>query len=282
MALPIATFRTVAGSGGRYSRKDHRSEGRTIVGSLDVRPIPRSAVTKEAIKRIQDLIRSGRVRPGDRLPPERELAASLGISRNSLREAVRALGLMNILYSRQGDGTYVTSLEPELLVEPIHFVLNLNPDSVFHLFEVRRVLEAGAAQVVADRVDDADLEELRGCLAKLKSHTNDLRAFLEADVVFHGAIFRAARNPLLTSLMAAVGSLALDSRLETVRLPQVRRQTVLDHAVIYGALKRRDRDGSRDAMIAHLANVEKSLRKARQESPERSRTRRPGPISEKG
>src|SRR3954464_1379895 len=104
------------------------------------------AVTDEAIQRIREMITSGDLGPGDRLPPEKELSERLGLSRNSLREAVKGLELIKVLDVRQGDGTYVTSLEPHLLLEAMSFVVDLHQDhSVVEIFEVRRVLEPHAA-----------------------------------------------------------------------------------------------------------------------------------------
>src|SRR5919204_5560886 len=114
------------------------------------------SVTDEAIESIRQLIVSGTWRPGDRLPPEAELAAQLGLSRSSLREAVRALVLVRVLDVRQGDGTYVSSLHPELLLEPTRFVAHLlHEQTVVEVFEVRRLLEPAAAALAAVRMDDA-------------------------------------------------------------------------------------------------------------------------------
>src|SRR6202041_1147212 len=98
--------------------------------------------TDEAIEKIKTMIVSGSLGPGDRLPKEDELAAALGLSRNSLREAVRALALVHILEVRQGDGTYVTSLQPEVLLDAVSFVIDFHrDDSVLHFLEVRRIVE---------------------------------------------------------------------------------------------------------------------------------------------
>ncbi|MEO6505373.1 MAG: GntR family transcriptional regulator, partial [Terrimesophilobacter sp.] len=104
------------------------------------------AVTDEAILKIKDMILSGELKPGDRLSPEKELSDLLGLSRSSLREAVKALEIIRVLDVRRGDGTYVTSLEPGLLLEAMAFVVDIHQDSsVLELFEVRRILEPSAA-----------------------------------------------------------------------------------------------------------------------------------------
>src|SRR5258708_7491328 len=119
-------------------------------------------VTDEAIAKIREIIVSGHLGPGDRLPREADLAVQLGLSRNSLREAIRALSLVRVLDVRQGDGTYVSSLEPELLLETTGFVAHLLRDrSVLDLFEVRRLLEPAAAALSAVRMDDEARRQLR-------------------------------------------------------------------------------------------------------------------------
>ena len=113
------------------------------------------SVTDDAIDKIRERIVSGAWGAGDRLPKESELAAELGLSRNSLREAVRALSQLRVLEVRQGDGTYVSSLEPDLLLESTGFVSHLLlGETAVALSEVRRILEAAAAALAAARIDE--------------------------------------------------------------------------------------------------------------------------------
>ena len=126
------------------------------------------AVTDEAIEKIKGMIVSGALRPGDRLPKESELAAELGLSRNSLREAVRALSLIRILDVRQGDGTYVTSLDPQLLLEALSFVVDFHrDDTVLEFLAVRRILEPAATAMAASRISEQQLDALSAQLEKL-------------------------------------------------------------------------------------------------------------------
>ena len=119
------------------------------------------ALTDEAILRIKAMIVSGQLKPGQRLPPEAALADQLGLSRNSLREAVRALALINILDVRQGDGTYVTSLEPQLLLDALTFVVEFHrDDSVLEFLRVRRILEPAAASMAALTIGPSELAAL--------------------------------------------------------------------------------------------------------------------------
>src|SRR5690606_9727829 len=119
------------------------------------------ALTDLAIAKIKQMIVDGELQPGDRLPREADLARRLGLSRSSLREAVRALSLLRVLDVRQGDGTYVTSLEPGLLLETMAFVIDLQrDDSVLHLFEVRRLLEPAATAMAAQRMAEDQAQGL--------------------------------------------------------------------------------------------------------------------------
>src|SRR3954469_23320277 len=143
------------------------------------------ALTDEAILRIKEMIVSGQLKPGDRLPREPDLADQLGLSRNSLREAVRALALVNILDVRQGDGTYVTSLDPDLLLDALTFVVDFHrDDSVLEFLRVRRILEPAAASMAALRMEDHDIEVLRKIVNSSfpDSSPEDLLAM---DIEFH-------------------------------------------------------------------------------------------------
>ncbi len=121
----------------------------------------RVAVTDEAIEKIKDMIVRGELAPGSRLPPEKDLADRLGLSRNSMREAIKALEVIRVLDVRRGDGTYVTSLEPRLLLEAVSFVVDLHDDdSLLEIFAVRRILESRATGLAAQYALDSDIAAL--------------------------------------------------------------------------------------------------------------------------
>src|SRR6202171_3408174 len=142
--------------------------------AANLRPLARKrgtarapSVTDDAIDKIRERIVSGAWGAGDRLPKESELAAELGLSRNSLREAVRALSQLRVLEVRQGDGTYVSSLEPDLLLESTGFVSHLLlGETAVALYEVRRILEASAAALAAARIDENGKQEVLRRLAR--------------------------------------------------------------------------------------------------------------------
>src|SRR6266702_7703799 len=165
---------------------------------VNVRSIRRSVraprVTEGAIDKIRERIVSGAWGPGDRLPKESELAAELGLSRNSLREAVRALSQLRVLEVRQGDGTYFSSLEPRLLLESTGFISHLLlGETEVELYEVRRILEAAAAALAAGRIDAQEKVDLGQSLERMRA-AQSVEELVEADVAFHALIAKAAGN----------------------------------------------------------------------------------------
>ena len=146
------------------------------------------AVTDEAIEKIKAMITSGALRAGDRLPKEADLAAALGLSRNSLREAVRALALVNILNVRRGDGTYVTSLEPHILLEALNFIVDFHRDgTVLEFLQVRRILEPAATAMATERISLEEVESLQALLDSLGPNP-DPEELVEKDMEFHRRI----------------------------------------------------------------------------------------------
>jgi DNA-binding FadR family transcriptional regulator len=219
------------------------------------------SVTDDAIDKIQKLIISGSWGPGDRLPKEIELAAQLGLSRNSLREAVRALSQLRVLEVRQGDGTYVTSLEPNLLLESTSFVSHLLVgESALELFEVRRLLEGAAAALAAARIDSAGKEALRTKLEQM-TETETVEELVEADVDFHAIIARATGNTFLTSLLASLSSRTMRARIWRGReVDNALDVTRDEHRRVYEAIVGGDPELARAAAMAHIASGERWLR----------------------
>jgi GntR family transcriptional repressor for pyruvate dehydrogenase complex len=226
---------------------------------LGFEPIKKQGIAEEVSTRLLSLIREKHLKPGDRLPSERELATSMEVSRPSLREALRALAMMNIIEIRQGDGTYVTSLEPGLLVEHLDFVFSLDRSAMHHLFEVRRILEVGIAEIAAQRVTDEQIAHLEVLLERARQSAGDAEAFLQVDLAIHGLITEAAGNPLLARIMSSLSRLGLASRQRTGVLLSVREQSLSDHAAIVAALKERNPAAAADAMMDHLDHVAKTL-----------------------
>src|SRR5688572_5595705 len=221
------------------------------------------AVTDEAILRIKEMIIAGELAPGDRLPPEKELSEALGLSRSSLREAVKALEIIRVLDVRRGDGTYVTSLTPDTLLDAMSFVVDIHQDSsLMELFEVRRILEPAAAAVAAARVAPPDVEELRGLLAALgDSPTVD--ELVAHDQVFHRRIAELAGNAYLASLLETLSSSTLRARIwRGLSEEGAVDRTLTEHRAIVDALARGDAPLAAALATVHINGVAEWLRQA--------------------
>src|SRR5688572_9733038 len=159
------------------------------------------------------MILSGALGPGDRLPKEADLAERLGLSRNSLREAVKALSIIRVLDVRQGDGTYVTSLDSNLLLESLSFVVDFHrDDTVLEFMEVRRILEPAAAALAAERMSAAQIGALRDLLAEL-GPSPSVEALVANDLDFHRQIAVGAGNSVLCSLIDGLSGPTVRARI---------------------------------------------------------------------
>ncbi|HEY7486499.1 MAG TPA: FadR/GntR family transcriptional regulator [Streptosporangiaceae bacterium] len=225
------------------------------------------AVTDEAIEKIKEMIVSGRLRPGDRLPREADLAAQLGLSRNSLREAVRALSLIRVLNVRQGDGTYVTSLEPRLLLDALSFVVDVHHDStVLEFFEVRRFLEPQAVAMAATRIADDEVSELRAHLALVTAESS-AEELVTNDLEFHRRIAEASGNSVLCSLLESLSGPTMRGRIwRGLTQENAWERTHAEHLAILDAIADRQPDVARAWAAVHVAGVEQWLRIALRET----------------
>lgn len=221
----------------------------------DFRPLARTGFTTDAVLTVKDMILDGRLRPGDRLPSERALSTALGVSRPTVREAIRALQAMNIVESRHGSGTFVSSLGVEELLRPLQFALALSDFGLEHLFEVRLMLEPGAAAQAAERAADEELAELRECARSGSVRNLTTEELVRLDVELHERIAGAAHNPLLERLLATISALARESRGYTVHLPAVAQRTAGEHRSIVDAICARDPERARVAMGDHIHRI---------------------------
>ncbi|WP_427892285.1 FadR/GntR family transcriptional regulator [Kribbella sp. GL6] len=221
--------------------------------------------TDVVVQSIRQMLIDGGLRPGDRLPIEKELAPALGVSRNALREGVRALSIMGVLETRQGDGTYVTALDPSMLLAPMGFVVDLQHASgTHHLHAVRRMLETEAAALAAGQIGAdalaAAAELLHGNEVELTLPEPNHETVIENDIAFHRIVAEAAGNPVLSALIDALGGRTMRDRLRrSIAQPGADETAHREHLSILAALTARDSDRARTRMAAHLFTVEDYL-----------------------
>ena len=219
-------------------------------------------LTDQAIAKIKALIISGEFTAGARLPKEQELAARLGLSRSSLREAVRALTLIGVLEPRVGDGTYVTSLEPELLLTGMGFVSDLLAGrTLLEVHQVRRIMEPVATGLAATRLTEVDFAALEVCLEQMDA-AETIEAFIDSDTEFHRIIVMAAGNATLASLIQGLSGGMLRARLwRSITEEGAVEITKKRHLDIYEALRARDPELASAADLVHLSDGERWLRR---------------------
>jgi GntR family transcriptional regulator, transcriptional repressor for pyruvate dehydrogenase complex len=221
---------------------------------------------ESTIGRIKQMLVDGELRPGDKLPVEKDLAASLGVSRNTLREAVRALTTLKVLQTRQGDGTYVTSLEPDLLLYGMGFVADLHGEAgELQFLHVRRLLEPDATALAVDRLTDAELAELRDLLSEahalVQAPDVDHQRLMANDRAFHNLITARCGNPVLAALIENASGHTIRARLWRGRVDAgADSRTVAEHQMIYQAIADRDSERARMLAAAHILGVEGAVR----------------------
>jgi GntR family transcriptional repressor for pyruvate dehydrogenase complex len=218
-------------------------------------------VTDEAIEKVKSMIMSGELKPGDRLPREADLAERLGLSRNSLREAVKALSLIHVLDVRQGDGTYVTSLDPDLLLDTMSFVIDFHrDDTVLQFLEVRRILEPAATAMAAVTMTAEEIAGLRDVLARLGPEP-DVEALVANDLEFHRRIAAGSGNPVLCSLIDGLSGPTTRARIwRGLTQDDAVARTIEQHTAICDAIAARQPEVARSWATVHVAGVEDWLR----------------------
>jgi GntR family transcriptional regulator, transcriptional repressor for pyruvate dehydrogenase complex len=214
------------------------------------------------VTRLKEMIHNGELSPGDRLPPERDLAKILGVSRPTLRAGIRSLAAVGILQSRQGAGTFVAQRgdSPTLDSSPLRMLSALHGFTSDEMFEARLALEMSIAGLAAERASSEQMtlmaEEITGMYASL----DDPAQYLVHDMKFHQTIAAASNNRILTSLMNMVATILFDSRSKTVKRAKDLKQSAEQHHNIYRAMRERSPESARRAMHDHLIATQQAQR----------------------
>lgn len=210
--------------------------------------------TEHVIAYVRDLIAKGELRPGDRLPAERDLSARLGVSRPTVRAGLRALAAMGVVKSRHGSGTYIPAGPPTLGSEPLRFLAALHGLSREEMYEARRVLEVSAAQLAAKRAGAEHMAAIAEEVASLFASIEDPQQFLVHDIRFHRAVAAASGNHIIASLVEMVSALYYEHRRETAARATDRnlRDAADLHRGIYQAIRKHDAEQAQALMSRHL------------------------------
>ncbi|HEU4766973.1 MAG TPA: FadR/GntR family transcriptional regulator [Pyrinomonadaceae bacterium] len=224
-----------------------------------IRPVRSGQTTEQVVARIYALIKHQDLQPGDRLPPERELAKQLDISRPSLRAGLSSLISMGVLQSRQGAGTFLVDGPPALDSEPLRLLAQLHGFSYEHMFEARLILEVGAAGLAAERATGDQLATMSEQIADMYAALKDPQQFLVHDIAFHRAVAAASGNPTLATLVEMVSAILYERRRETIERAHDFNEALELHRRVYRAIRSRKADEAREAMREHIMRAQRAF-----------------------
>ncbi|WP_164878399.1 FadR/GntR family transcriptional regulator [Pollutimonas thiosulfatoxidans] len=227
-------------------------------------PIERVSVAEHVANHILNLIKTGGLTSGQKLPTERDLATNLQVSRPTVREALRGLQILGVINIRQGGGVYVSSLKPVDLLQPLHFFLSLSGENSANLHEARVIVEGGLAKHIirtleADPEAQVTVKQLRDSLNRQEKLVNDPLTFRIVDMEFHRLVRSLVRNPYLDRMSLSLYTLGAEYRRISWESSGVLSQSYADHILIVEALERRDEEGLRQALTKHMETVHDSM-----------------------
>ena len=228
---------------------DTRGEARLI------EPIKKTRVAEEVADRIRTLILDGTFSQGQPLPSERVLTEQFGVSRGSIRDALRMLETIGLIETQHGRGTFPRELTVDRLVAPLASMMKFQHELQDELLDVRRMFEPAVARVAAQRATDQDFADLERIIDAQQRKLKTGQSAIVEDSEFHAALARATRNRVVVSLMATLNDLLVESRKLTLKQKGRPAKSVEGHVVVVAALRRHDADGAAQAMRDHIDQI---------------------------
>jgi GntR family transcriptional regulator, transcriptional repressor for pyruvate dehydrogenase complex len=228
-------------------------------------PLPESRLARrepaniELANRLLQYLMSGKVAPGQRLPGERSLSEALGVGRAALREALKSLSLLGILEQRQGDGTYLSSTQSDLLPKVVEWGLLLGDHEVSKLVDARHHLEVLLAGLAAERRGEGELAALRAAIQEMRDATGDLDRYINADVAFHLEIANASGNDVLGGVLHNISSLLRVWTERVIYAAGEAESSLAMHEPIFEAIEAKSAAKARKAMVAHMVRARRRL-----------------------
>jgi GntR family transcriptional repressor for pyruvate dehydrogenase complex len=226
---------------------------------LDIKPLERLVLIDQIIETIKRLIAEEKLKPGDTVPSERDLAELFKVSRTSVRQALKALAVMGVFEISHGARTYLNKSINKILINPMQFISLLHNVKPVELFETRKVLEVALAKLAAQHATAEDIQSMRESLDKAKKYLQEPDKFLYAELSFHEQIFKASQNRLLAAMMHSINNLLIDSRETSIKSFKDLSVSLKQHTDIFDALEKHDGEAAGEAMLRHLNDIEGRL-----------------------
>ncbi len=224
-----------------------------------LKAVKRTRIPEEIVGQILRLVREGALKPGDRLPPERELAQQLNVSRASVREAMRLMDIQGLVIIRPGSGTFITEDTVEVIVQAFSSLLSGPTSAASDIFEMRLILEPQVVSLAAERASDADIRRLEEILEQQKLDIDGGGTGVEFDSEFHFAIAQATKNSALIAVTQAMSDLLSQSRDSTLLSPERSNQSLQSHRRILETIKNRQSKAAEEAMHQHIADIDRRV-----------------------
>lgn len=225
----------------------------------DLEPVRKTKVYAEVAAQIHRLIAEGRLKPGDKLPPERELAEVFGVSRTSVRDAIRVLEIQGLVEPRHGEGTVVREIPIDSIVSPLASALAATKDLTADLFDMRKMLEPPLARAAAFRATAEDVRALEQIVVRQSQRVKAGEVAIEEDNEFHYRIATAAKNRVVLRTMDVIMDLLRESRMRSLQGPGRAERSLEGHRRILDAIRRRDPEGAAQNMLTHIEEIEQIL-----------------------
>jgi GntR family transcriptional repressor for pyruvate dehydrogenase complex len=222
--------------------------------------IKRSRLSDEVANQIKNLISEGKLKPGDRLPPERELIKQFGVSRPSLREALNSLVVMGFLEIKQSKRTFVKSVASERMEDPLSFLIKTDTQKIFDLIEVRKAMEVWGASQAAQRATEEDIKRLESIIQEMEKAIEEGRDWDKEDADFHLAIAQATHNMVQTHIMSTMYDLLRESVAKVFTDKTKMKKLFQQHSRILNAIKNHSPEKARERTLEHLDYVDSEVK----------------------
>ena len=217
-------------------------------------------LTDQVVEKLIELIADGKLKPGERLPPERELAVEFDVSRTVIRESIRSLVARGLVEVRRGSGAFVSIPQTKLVAESMSLILQMGTteDLYSQVFEVRRLLEVEIAGLAAERATPADIKEMEVQLELMENNCS-VEQMAECDVEFHASLSRATHNEIYSVLLDSVVDIMLEIRHMALANPDAKRDAIEKHRMLYENVNKGDAESARKVMAEHLSTGERFM-----------------------
>jgi len=228
-------------------------------GELEIQPVRRRKLHEQVAESLRTLVTEGKLKPGDALPPERDLAKQFGVSRVTVREALRVLQMWGLVEARHGGGNFVREISLEHVVGPLAAIIQHNRGLRDELLDARSIFEPAICRLAAERCTDQDLARIEAILERQTQRVDRGELAVEEDSEFHLALAEATGNRIVVHVIQTINDLLLESRLRSLKTPERPRRSLEGHRRILAALRARDGNAARQAMHAHIAEIAATL-----------------------